>query len=75
MTTLYIRDVPEPVAQVLRERAATEGRSLSSYVAGELARLAARPTNAEVVARLRERDRSTGPSTGDIVEAVRAGRR
>jgi len=49
--------------------------SLSAYVAGELAKLAARPTNAEIVARLKARDRSAGPSTDDIVEAVRGSRR
>ena len=41
----------------------------------ELGRLAARPTNAEIVDRLRQRDRSRGPSNADIVEAVRESRR
>lgn len=49
--------------------------SLSAYVAGELARIAARPTNAEIVQRLKARDRSAGPSAADIVEAVRNSRR
>lgn len=75
MTTLYIRDVPDQVAEALKERAAAEGKSLSAYVGGELTKLATRPTNAQIVARLRSRDRSTGPTTDDIVEAVRAGRR
>ncbi|MFT4216856.1 MAG: antitoxin [Micropruina sp.] len=75
MTTLYIRDVPESVAQTLKLRAAAEGKSLSVYVGGELAKLAARPTNDEIVARLRNRDRSRGPSTVEIVAAVRADRR
>lgn len=75
MTTLYIRDVPEEVAQVLRGRAAAEGKSLSTYVAGELRSIAARPTNAEVVERLRAMDRSGAPSTADILDAVAAGRR
>jgi plasmid stability protein len=75
MATLYIRDVPEPVADSLKERAAEAGMSLSAYVARELADIAARPTNAEIVKRLKARDRSQGPSTADILEAVAEGRR
>jgi plasmid stability protein len=75
MTTLYIRDVPAEVAATLKERAAAAGMSLSAYVAGELARSAARPTNAEIVARLRALDRSAGPSTDEVLAAVQAGRR
>lgn len=75
MATLYIREVPEQVAQTLKERAAAQGTSLSAYVGAELARIAARPTNEEIAARLRSRDRSTGPSVDDIVAAVAAGRR
>lgn len=75
MTTLYIRDVSDDVAATLKERAASEGMSLSAYVAAELAKIAARPTNEQIVARLRARDRSRGPSSDDIVAAVQAGRR
>lgn len=56
-------------------RVAAEGKSLSAYVAGELSKLAARPTNVEIVAKLRSRDRSRGPTTDEIVAEVRAGRR
>ena len=75
MPTLYIRDVSDEVAETLKERAAAEGKSLSAFVGGELSRIAARPTNAEIVARLKARDRSGGPTTGEIVAEVRAGRR
>lgn len=75
MTTLYIRDVSEAVADTLKQRAAAAGMSLSAYVAGELAKIAERPTNAEIVARLKVRVRTAGPSTADIVEAVRESRR
>jgi hypothetical protein len=75
MTTLYIRDVSEAVAETLKQRAAAASLSLSAYVAGELTKIAERPTNAEIVQRLRARDRSDGPSTADIVEAVRDSRR
>lgn len=75
MTTLYIRDVDDAVAETLKQRAAVAGMSLSAYVALELANIAARPTNAEIVQRLKTRDRSAGPSTVEIVEAVRDSRR
>ena len=75
MTTLYIREVPEAVAETLKERAAAQGKSLSAYVPAELARIAERPTNEEIAARLRARDRSNGPTTEEIVTAVEAGRR
>jgi hypothetical protein len=75
MTTLYVRDVPTEVTETLKRRAAAEGKSLSAYVAGELSRIASRPTNAEIVERLRRLDRSQGPSTPDIVEALGQSRR
>jgi plasmid stability protein len=75
MTTLYIRDVPDEVAETLKHRAAAAGMSLSAYVARELATIAARPTNAEIVQRLKNRDRSAGPTTEDIVQAVHDSRR
>ena len=75
MATLYIRDVAEDVAKELKERAADEGLSLSAYVAAQLTAIASRPTNEQVIRRLRTRDRSTGPDTAQVVEAVRAGRR
>lgn len=74
MATLYIRDVADEVAQELRERATAEGTSLSTYVGRELSKLAARPTNADVVARLKARDRSGGPTSTEIAVEVRAGR-
>ncbi len=75
MTTLYIRDVSDDVAATLKGRAAAAGMSLSAYVAAELARIAAQPTNEQIVARLRARDRSNGPTADDVVAAVQAGRR
>jgi antitoxin FitA len=57
MTTLYIRDVADSVAETLKQRAAAAGMSLSAYVARELADIAARPTNAEIVEAVRENRR------------------
>jgi len=75
MTTLYIREVSEEVAETLKQRAAAQGKSLSAYVGAELAKIAARPTNEEIVALLRARDRSNGPTSDEIVAAVEADRR
>ena len=75
MTTLYIREVSEEVAETLKQRAAAQGKSLSAYVGAELAKIAARPTNEEIVERLRGRDRANGPTTDEIVAAVQADRR
>ncbi|KGN30749.1 antitoxin [Knoellia sinensis KCTC 19936] len=75
MTTLYIRDVSPEVAETLKSRAAAEGQSLSAYVAAQLEKVAARPSNAQVVERLRARDRSNGPTTDEILDAVQAERR
>ena len=75
MTTFYIREVSEEVAETLKQRAAAQGKSLSAYVGAELAKIAARPTNDEIVARLRARDRADGPTTEEIVAAVQADRR
>lgn len=75
MPTLYIRDVSEETAEKLKRRAAASGLSLSAYVAGQLDSLAARPSNEEVVERLRSMDRTTGPSSSDILETLHENRR
>lgn len=75
MSTLYIRDVPETVTEQLKQRAAAEGQSLSAYVGAQLALLVSRPTNAEIVARLRRIPRTGGATTQQILDVIAAGRR
>lgn len=75
MTTLYIREVPEAVAETLKSRAAAQGQSLSAYVNAQLALLASRPSNAEIVERLRMRDRREGVTTQQILDEVGSSRR
>lgn len=75
MTTLYIRDVPDEVAESLKPRAAAQNQSLSAYVNAQLAVIAARPGNAEIVARLRRRDRADAPTSDQIADALAAARR
>ena len=52
---VQIRDVPEGVHRTLKARAAASGTSLSEYLRAELQRSAARPTPAELAARVRAR--------------------
>lgn len=72
MKSLQVRNVPEPTHNVLRQRAAAAGMSLSDYVLAELERIASRPSVAEVLRRAEAR--SGGASHEAIVAAVRAGR-
>lgn len=52
---MQIRDVPEDVHRLLKARAAASGVSLTEYVRGVLQRSAARPTPAELSARIAAR--------------------
>lgn len=69
MATLYIRDMDDDATEILKRRAAASGASLSAYLAAELTRIARRPTNAEVVERLRTRDRTGAPTVDDVLAA------
>lgn len=75
MATLYIRDVSDQVVGTLKERAAAQGQSLSAYVSAQLATLAARPTNAEIVERLRSSNRQQAVPVQQILDELEAGRR
>jgi plasmid stability protein len=55
MPNVLIRDVPESVHAQLQARADGHGQSLQQYLAGELRRLAERPTMDEVLARIATR--------------------
>lgn len=75
MATLYIREVPESVAEILKARAAAQGQSLSAYVNAQLSLIASRPSNTEIADRLRTRDRSEGVSTQRILDELESTRR
>jgi plasmid stability protein len=55
MANLLVRDVPEEIHSALQQRAEQQGKSLQQYLAGELARLATRPTVDEVLTRIERR--------------------
>lgn len=52
MRTLYVRNVPDEVGERLERLAAREGMSLSAFVARELALLAQRADNPDLLAGL-----------------------
>ena len=52
MPNVLVRDVPDDVHSQLQRRADDRGQSLQQYLAGELRRLAERPTMDEVLARV-----------------------
>lgn len=74
MAVVYIRDVSPGVVETLKKRAAASGQSLSAYLNGQLTMMASRPSNAEVVARLRDRERAGGVTATRIADEVREAR-
>ncbi|MGH2602343.1 MAG: FitA-like ribbon-helix-helix domain-containing protein [Dehalococcoidia bacterium] len=71
MALVQVRDVPEETVNALRAKAAEQGLTLAAYLRSELARLAARPTNAEIMERLAQEDRTGNPSLAEIVAEIR----
>ena len=64
---VQIRHVPDALHRKLKVRAADSGQTLSDYLLAELARLAARPTRAEMLARLHSRKRVTLKTPAAVV--------
>ncbi|MGO8886456.1 MAG: FitA-like ribbon-helix-helix domain-containing protein [Streptosporangiaceae bacterium] len=58
---MLVRDIPEDVHAALQRRAELRGQSLQQYLAGELRRLAERPSIEEVLDRI---DRHRGGRVG-----------
>ena len=56
MPNVLVRDLPAEVHAQLQRRAESQGKSLQQYLAGELTRLAERPTLDEVLNRVERRD-------------------
>ncbi len=55
MPNLLVRDVPDAVHAALQRRAEKRGQSLQQYLAGELKRLAERPSLDEILDRIGRR--------------------
>lgn len=70
--SVTVRHVPDKVRDVLASRAAQQGRSLQEFLLGEMTRMAARPTVAEVVSRARTRaEASASPIDNEAILAAR----
>lgn len=69
MANILVRGVPDDVHAALARRAERRGQSLQQYLAGELARLAERPTLDEVLERI-DRRRGGRVAFRDAVGAV-----
>lgn len=74
MVNIQIRNVPEQLSRELKAKASLEGRSLSDFLLVELERLAARPTRAELLARISARESANLPPAEDVLAAQRAAR-
>ena len=70
MANLLVRDVPDEVHAALQRRAEQRGQSLQQYLAGELRRLAERPSLEEVLDRI-ERHRGGRVGLRQAVEDLR----
>lgn len=75
MATIYVRGVSDDVVSALKMRAATEGASLSTYLAAELSKLAKRPSNFDIVEKLKNRERRSELTAAEVVDIVRESRR
>jgi plasmid stability protein len=64
---VQIRNVPDALHRKLKSRAADAGQTLSDYLLAELDRLAARPTRAEMLARMHSRKRVTLKTPAAII--------
>lgn len=74
-TMIQIRNVPPELHRKLKAKAALSGQSLSSYLLAEIQRLADRPTEEELLQRLRQRAAVTPSiSPADAVRAERDAR-
>jgi hypothetical protein len=71
MALVRVPDVPEATINALKAQAAERGLTLTAYLRAELERLAARPTNAEIVERVARRNRRGGPTVADTVAEIR----
>jgi plasmid stability protein len=67
--SVQIRDVPDETIAVVRARAAAAGMSMSEYLRSELIRMASRPTQAELFARIERRRGGLPP--GEAARLIR----
>jgi hypothetical protein len=71
MALVQVRDLSEATVRALKAQAAERGLTLTAYLRAELDRLAARPTNAEIIERMARRNRRGGPTAAETVAEIR----
>lgn len=74
MVALQIRDVPEPVRDVLAEMARQRGQSLNAYLRDIVIREASFADNRTLIDNATARRRSKGVTTADVLAALDAAR-
>ena len=76
VTTLTVRDVPQATRDELAARAARTGRSMQEYVRALLIGHAERPSQEDVLARVRRHSRDLPPVDHEaLLDAIAADRR
>lgn len=70
---IQVRNVPEDVHRRLKVRAASEGKTLSDYLLGEISEIARLPTLSEMRERLRG-DEPVDLEPNEIVRSIHEGR-
>ena len=73
MTAITIRDVPGPILENLKQKAAQSGKSLQSFLLDVISREAKTVPVAELMEQL-EREAHVTLSTDEILDAVAGGR-
>jgi plasmid stability protein len=63
---IQIRNVPDELHRTLKERAAKSGMTLSDYLLSEVEKVAEKPTLAEMMARLRQREPVEADEPADV---------
>jgi plasmid stability protein len=72
VVAITIRNIPDETRDELAARAARAGQSLQEYLRAHLIEEASHPTQAEIIARARERVRATGSTlTAESILAAR----
>jgi hypothetical protein len=74
MSAIQVKEVPPELHERLRERARSEGRSLSEYLLYLIERDLALPTTREWLDRLESREPVTGITSEEIVASIHEGR-
>ncbi len=74
MKMIQVRNVPDDLHRLLKERAAREGTTMSDLILGELPRLAHRPSPQQLLERIEQREPVAGPPAAELLRVEREGR-